>query len=105
MINKAANSVINFVSDLIEFLFFAIFVKDSFHLLNGSSVLRLEDLFSSLCDFLLKHEFIFSKQEFQPRSLSFVLDLNSHILVNSLILVLNEGNEVLGLMVELIFPS
>jgi len=92
-------------SAICEIFFFAIVVQNSLHFFNGSSILVLEYILSSLSDLFFEHKLILAEKELQPASLSFILNLNTHILVDSIILVLNESNEFLGLVVELVFPS
>jgi hypothetical protein len=56
----------------------------------------------SLCDLLLKHLFVVSKQELKPVALSICLNFNAKIVVNRLILLINVGVEVKGAVVKLI---
>lgn len=61
----------------------------------------LEDLLASDSDLLLEHLLVISQQELKPVAFSVVLDLDLQGVVNSLVLLFDEGNKVLGLVIKL----
>ena len=61
----------------------------------------LEDLLASDGNLLLEHLLVVSQKELKPVAFSVVLDLDLQGVVNSLVLLFDEGNKVLGLVIKL----
>ena len=76
-----------------------------FHLLDGRGVLFLEYLLSSVGDHLLVHLLIRFEEEFEPASLWLLFDLDTHLAIDCLVLLLNEGDEIASLVLEFNLPS
>ena len=90
------------VSFTLFFLFFGVVGQDPLHLLDLVGVSFLEDLLSTECNFLLEHLFVVDQDKLKPVALTVIVNIDSKILVNSVVLLLDEGHEVLCLVVELI---
>jgi hypothetical protein len=86
---------------LLLFLLLRVVLQNFLHFFDRERFLLLEDFLPSLRDLVFEHLVVVSQQEVQPVSFSVCLDLNAEIVVNSLILLLNEGKEVLCSIVKL----
>ena len=87
-------------------LLIAIVLEDLLHVFDLSGVFgRLfEDFFPSSGDKLLKHLFFVLQEELKPETLSFFDDLDVHIVVDCVILLLDEFLELPGLVLEVRVP-
>jgi len=84
---------------------FAVLIKNLLHILDCLLISVIEDLLSSSSNDFLEHLLLFFEKEFEPEALALWDDFDGHVLVNILVLLLDEGAEAFGLVVEAKLPS